>query len=294
MDDFPERQVLGGAPFNVARHLRAFGLNPILITRIGGDAAGEALLAAMEWFRMDTRGVQRDPLRPTGQVMVQREKGGHRFEILPDQAYDYIHAGVARLVALSIQPRMFYFGTLAQRHAVSRRALNLLLQSAAALKVLDINLRSPWYELATLRRSMQQADILKVNDEELRLIATLFRLSGKDDANHAEQLLKRFSLQQIVVTCGSKGAWLLDAEGKKIDAIRVPDDELATVDTVGAGDGFAAVFMLGMLAHWPIPLALSRANDFARAVCEIPGAIPERDDFYMPFVRDWNLVRVQS
>ena len=126
VDVFPDRRVLGGAPFNVARHLQAFGLHPVLISRTGNDALRDELMAGMSDLGMDTGGVQSDPVHPTGQVLVHMDEGGHSFEILPEQAYDFIDARSADEIALASRPGLFYFGTLAQRHPVSCRALESL------------------------------------------------------------------------------------------------------------------------------------------------------------------------
>lgn len=142
-DIFPDRSVLGGAPFNVARHLKAFGRNPVLLTRVGDDELGRNVLDTMKRSGMAAGGVQSDKIHPTGQVKVHLENSDHRFEILPAQAYDFINSAVARMVRLPLTPALVYFGTLAQRHDISRRALATLLRSTAAAKFLDINLRAP-------------------------------------------------------------------------------------------------------------------------------------------------------
>lgn len=287
-DIFPDRSVLGGAPFNVARHLQAFGLHPVLISRTGNDALRGELLSSMARFGMDTLGVQCDPVHPTGQVVVHMDQGGHRFEISPTQAYDYIHAGVTRLVALSIQPQLIYFGTLAQRHNVSRRALTCLLQSAPAPRLLDINLRDPWYDEQTLKHSLRSADLVKMNREELALIARQLQLPGANAVAQAAALIEKFSLDRVLVTCGREGAWQLAADGTEtIDEGRALTSGI--VDTVGAGDGFAAVFILGMLCGWPAGTSLQRANLFAAAVCGIRGAIPNESSFYRPFLNEWEI-----
>lgn len=287
-DVFPDRAVLGGAPFNVARHLRAFGLHPVLITRTGNDAIREELLAAMSRFDMDTLGVQCDPAHPTGQVVVHLEQNRHSFEILPNQAYDFIHAGVTRMIALSMQPELIYFGTLAQRHNVSRRALNVLLQNIDAPRMLDLNLRAPWYDLSTVRRALQRADIVKMNEDELAVVAAQLRLPGKSPLEHATTLIHQFSLQRVLVTCGAKGAWHLNADGTEV-RIDGEGKPIQAIDTVGAGDGFTAVFIVGSLLGWPVALSLSRANAFATALCRIRGAIPTDQDFYTPFLQEWNI-----
>jgi len=287
-DMFTDRKVLGGAPFNVARHLKAFGLNPVLITRVGHDVLREELLDAMARFGMDTLGVQCDPTRPTGQVAVQIDANGHHFDIKPNQAYDFIHAGVARMVALSAQPELIYFGTLAQRNKVSRRSLNILLQSMKVPHMLDINLREPWFDMQTIKRSLLRADVVKTNHEELLVIARQLRLPGNSVQEQGASLIRQFSLEKLLVTCGAEGAWQLDADGTTVS---VEGGKLKTgiVDTVGAGDGFAAIFITGVLKGWPVMLTLSRANDFAAALCGIRGAIPINEDFYAPFLEEWQI-----
>ncbi len=287
-DKFPDRSVLGGAPFNVARHLQAFGLHPVLITRTGNDALREELLAAMARYEMDTLGVQCDPVHPTGEVVVHMQPGGHRFEISPDQAYDYIHAGVTRMVALSTQPELIYFGTLAQRHKVSRRALNSLFQSIGAPRMLDINLREPWYDTQTLKRSLSRADLVKINNDELTVIARQLKLPGDSPAAQAAALIEQFSLERVLVTCGAEGAWQLTADGTETRTeSSAPSGGI--VDTVGAGDGFAAVFILGTLRGWPASRTLARASRFASALCGIRGAIPDDPNFYQPFLKEWKI-----
>jgi fructokinase len=285
-DVFPDRSVLGGAPFNVARHLKAFGRNPVLLTRVGDDELGRNVLLTMKRSGMATGGVQSDKIHPTGQVKVHLENGGHRFEILPAQAYDFINPAVARMVRLPLTPALVYFGTLAQRHDISRRALTTLLRSTAAAKFLDINLRAPWYDKNTLSFSLQASDIVKLNNEELGVLAEMFDLPPANSQAQVEELISRFNLDQVVVTCGAEGAWQMNREGKVIEA--AASKQLASVvDTVGAGDGFAAVYMLGLLRRWPVAKTLKRANTFAAALCEIRGAIPDTAEFYEPYIREW-------
>ncbi len=272
----------------MARHLQAFGLHPVLITRTGNDALREELLASMARFGMDTLGVQCDPAHSTGQVVVHMEQGGHRFEISPDQAYDFIHAGVARMVALSTQPELIYFGTLAQRNKISRRALNSLFRSIGAPRILDINLREPWYDAQTLKRSLLRADLVKMNHEELACVARQLQLTGDSAIAQAAALIKQFSLERVLVTCGAQGAWQLTADGTQTRTEGIAPTG-GIVDTVGAGDGFAAVFILGTLRGWPASLTLSRANRFAAALCGIRGAIPDAPGFYQPFLKEWEI-----
>lgn len=285
-DVFPDGPVLGGAPFNVARHLQAFGCAPVLLSRVGEDALGRRVLARMAGSGMLTQGMQLDTLHPTGQVRVHLADGRHRFEILDQQAYDFIDASVMQLVKPPQIPALIYFGTLAQRHAVSRQSLATLLCSTPAIKFLDVNLRAPWYDSRTLAFSMEVANIVKLNDQELLELADLFELSTSDPHGQADALMRRFQLAQLVVTCGAKGAWQMCSNSQVVEVGASPLDK-AVIDTVGAGDGFAAVYLLGTRRHWPVALTLTRANAFAAAICGIRGAIPDDLDFYQPIVQEW-------
>ena len=285
-DIFPSHTVLGGAPFNVARHLKAFGRNPVLLSRIGDDEIGREILATMARNGMTVSGIQLDNHHPTGQVKVHLEQSGHRFEILPCQAYDFIHPAVARMIRLPLNPALVYFGTLAQRHEVSARALKTLLRSTRAPKFLDINLRAPWFDEKILRSSLKYADIVKLNSEELALLAQMLSLPSGEPQHQADALMRQFDLQQVVVTCGADGAWQMNQNGKVFE-VGNSHPGISVVDTVGAGDGFAAVYILGALRNWSMATTLVRANDFAAAICGIRGAIPNHDDFYQPFRLEW-------
>lgn len=283
-DIFPDRSVLGGAPFNVARHLQAFGLFPLLITRVGDDPLGRELVTTMTRLGMTTEGVQQDPLRPTGQVIVHIEEDGHRFEIPPDQAYDFIDVNDASKAALSAAPELIYFGSLAQRHEVSFNALNNILQTVKSRRILDINLREPWYTMQRIKQSLSHAELVKMSEDELNVIAKSLNIPGNNAYAQAAAMIKQFSLQQLLVTCGARGAWQLDADGNKL---LQQGESIRLVDAVGAGDGFTAVFITGILRGWSSAVTLSRANAFAGALCGVRGAIPDEPGFYDSFLSAW-------
>lgn len=213
VDQFRDRNVLGGAPFNVACHLRALGADPVLVTRAGKDALGDQLQRAMADRGLDMQGVQRDPGRPTGRVKVTETEHGHDFDILSDQAYDHIHPSLARMVGLSSHPQIIYFGTLSQR-SDSRRALHALLDTVDACAFLDVNLRDPWVDPSTLRWSLHRAHVVKLNEDELIRISDLLALDGATPRARAGVLVSGFALERVVVTRGADGAWTLDNAGR--------------------------------------------------------------------------------
>lgn len=289
VDVFPDGAVVGGAPFNVARHLQAFGLHPVLVTRTGNDPNRQKLIKLMQKFGMSTAGVQCDMDYPTGQVLIELGEAGHEFKILADQAYDFIDSTLVRDVASSVQPDLVYFGTLAQRNQISRKALKEILQHTSQVpRFFDINLRKPWYSPEIIRNSLIQADYAKMNEDELIELPKLLGMqTNKDTHAVARYLIKDFQLKSVLVTAGGDGAWLLDQTGTESRTSGIED--VTIKDTVGAGDGFSAVSILGLLFNWPDTLVLERANRFAAAICGMRGAIPESPEFYSDFLKEWDM-----
>ncbi len=282
-DAFPDGSaVLGGAPFNVAWHLKGFGLDPLFISRVGEDAEGATVLRSMEAWGMDCSGVQRDPHRPTGMVRIALDAGHPTFDILPNCAYDRIEAALALSALQDIPPPLLYHGTLAGRSALSRSALQSV-RERASFRFMDINLRPPWWERPHLDAQLQGCDWLKLNDTELTAL-----LPGTDEPHAAAAALRqRYSIGVLLLTRGASGAMILDAHGAStVSPQVVPEHELA--DTVGAGDAFSAVAILGLLRGWPTRRILARATDFAAAVCRVRGAVVEQKGFYTRYLERWN------
>ena len=296
VDDFGDLQVVGGAPFNVARNLAGFGMAPLMVTRIGDDAIGAQLRSEFQRFGMSEAGLQEGAGEATGRVQVERTgDGSHRFHILPDQAYDKVQPG-PMLAALSAwnAPATVYFGTLAQRTAQGRAALQALLQACKAPRYLDLNLRDGQATEATVFDSLCHADTLKVNEEELvQLFDWYAHISpGTADMDSLDvrlacaELITKFSLESIIVTLGPRGAVHYSAGGDVTAS--GPSEVPRMVDTVGAGDAFSAVYLYGSAQGWPLALTMARANAFAGAICGIAGAVPQDTAFYQPWIARWH------
>ena len=286
-DIFPGNEaVLGGAPFNVAWHLKGFGLSPLLISRIGEDTRGEHILSTMQTWGMDTSGIQIDPAHPTGVVRVALEEGQPQFTILPNQAYDFMDADTALAILKGQRCSLLYHGTLIARGA-SQVAVKALRQAIPSAFV-DLNLRTPWWEIERVRNLLQGARWVKMNGDELAAMAGPSQLADLSESNveaTARALCLESGWELLALTLGVEGAWLLTAEktywGK---AVLVE----ALVDTVGAGDAFSAVTLLGLHWGWSLENTLSRALDFAAALCSIRGASPQEPGLYASYLAQWN------
>jgi len=266
--------VLGGAPFNVAWHLQAFGLRPLMITRVGRDEAGDEVLAAMEMWGMGTAGVQRDDVHPTGRVQVDLDDGEPTFHILPDQAYDHLDHDRAMRSIHADSFSLLYHGSLILRAEASRRAVDALRNGAEIPVFVDVNLRNPWWTKKDVLESVRRARWIKVNENELGLLA------GVPDTETAEAFRSDHGMDKVIVTRGGRGASVVSGDGT-VEAL--PPSDLRIVDTVGAGDAFCSVFILGLTRGWPTGLTLNRAVEFAAAVCELPGATTSDRELYSRF-----------
>lgn len=294
VDDFITEQVVGGAPFNVARHLAAFRAAPMMITRIGSDANGATVRAEFARFGMREDGLQVDPVAATGRVVVERCQGAHRFIILPEQAYDHIQAGPALAAMAHCAPATLYFGTLAQRSSDSRDALFALLAATPARCFLDLNVREGQVSERRVFESLHHADIVKVNEDELRDLFNWYTHLPPNPADMADarlhaacaSLIRVFGLTGLIVTLGARGAVYFGADGLRLNVCQAAPD-LRLVDTVGAGDAFSAIFLLGSALGWPLETILPRANEFAAAICAVAGAVPADTAFYEPWIARW-------
>ena len=157
-------RVLGGAPFNVAWHLQALGLRPLMITRVGADDSGYEVLMAMESWGMDTSGVQRDDACPTGRVQVELDDGEPTFNILPDQAYDLLDRDQAMQSMSGKAFSLLYHGSLISRGKVSRPALDHLKKGSEIPVFIDVNLRDPWWNREDVLASLRSARWAKLNE----------------------------------------------------------------------------------------------------------------------------------
>jgi fructokinase len=266
---------LGGAPGNFAYHAHALGAEAHVITRVGSDDHGREILRRFRDMGLRHSAVQIDERAPTGTATVALSGNGlAQFTIQENVAWDHLVAD-EKAITLASSADAICFGSLAQRSESSRSAIQKLVASspAQALRVFDVNLRQRFYTRAVIERSLQLANVLKLNDDELPTLAAMFNLTGSTE-NQMESLTRIFSLKVVALTRGANGSLLYqDLEDTRwSDCASVP---VEVVDTVGAGDSFTAALVLGLLSKMDLDEINAVANAVARYVCSQPGATPE-------------------
>lgn len=280
-DHFPNGdKILGGAPFNVAWHLQAFGQAPLFISRVGNDIDGEQIRTEMQTWGMTTQGLQSDQRYPTGRVHVEFIDGEPSYIIVDNQAYDYISNNDPNRLCHN---GILYHGTLAIRSSISKLTLGKIKKIHLGSIFIDVNLRQPWWHKTAVIELLKDADWLKLNLEEMQI------LSGHTNNIEAsmDDLLKQYQLSGLIVTRGENGALALLKDGDLFSV--APAYSSKVVNTVGAGDAFSAVVLLGLNLGWKFGLIMERAQSFASAITTQKGATVNDMNFYTPFLTAWSL-----
>lgn len=273
-DLFPEGARFGGAAANFACHAAALGARSTIVSAVGGDELGNQAVETLSVHGIDTTQVQRITDAPTGTVEVSLDAFGKPgFTIHAGSAWDRI-AWTAELESRFPKADAIYFGTLGQRGEVSRttirRALDMA-KSRGICRVLDVNLRQPFYDAALIRDSVARASVLKLSEDELPEVAAAcgFPAEGSPETS-LRALLVRYQLDLVAMTRGADGAFLVSA-AETIDQPAIP---ITVCDTVGAGDSFTAALVVGLLRGESLKTIARVACETAAAVCAHPGAVP--------------------
>lgn len=287
-DVFPDKsRVLGGAPFNVACHLKGLGLDPLFISRVGNDDPGREVLRNMDIKGLKPDGLQKDDSWKTGEVLVKIDNDEPSYEIREGVAYDHIQTPEAGVVEPGMS-RLLYHGTLAARSSETADTLYDLARNDSTAVFCDINLRDPWWSRELIKDVLSWTNYLKVNEDELMQVCALEGIRESAGLEFmAEELRQKRGLDCLIVTLGAGGAMLFPVKEEYMFSSSPQVRNFQ--DSVGAGDAFSSVFLLGVVKSWPWREILDRAVFFAARICENKGAVPDAPDFYQEIINLWEL-----
>ena len=273
-DVLPEGRKIGGAPANFAFHAGQAGVDARVVSAVGRDALGDETLLTLQQKGLNTDAVARVDF-PTGVVQVTLSEGGiPQYDICERVAWDNIPFTPA-LDELARNAQAVCWGSLAQRSEVSRnciyRFLDAMPSEQGRLKVFDINLRQHFYSIDVIEASCQRANVLKINEEELVIVSELLRLGTPQVEQQCRLLMERFSLDMLVLTCGSNGSYIFTPVETSFRVTPL----VQVADTVGAGDSFTATLVADLLKGAPVGVAHEHAVQLAAYVCTQQGAMAE-------------------
>lgn len=271
-DVLPEGKKIGGAPANFAYHVSQFGLPSCVVSAIGDDALGKEIIENFTSKGLDQL-IAEVPY-PTGTVQVEIDQTGiPLYDIKENVAWDNIPY-TEHLDALAKRTKAVCFGSLAQRNVVSRNTINHFLDTMPkdddSLIVFDVNLRQGLYNKEILCKSMQNCNILKINDEELITVSRMFGYPGIDLQDKCWILLGKYNLKMLILTCGINGSYVFTPGNVSFQ----PTPKVEVADTVGAGDSFTAAFIASILKGKSVTEAHSIAVKTSAYVCTQKGAMP--------------------
>jgi len=273
-DVFPDGEHFGGAPANVALHAAALGAEAWLVSAVGRDARGDAALARLAAAGVRCGTVAQLAEHPTGVVRVSVQDGGQPvYDIAAESAWDYVPWSPA-VEQVTERADAIVFGSLAQRSPISRVTIRRAVAAVrdSAWRLFDVNLRQAYYDADVLTASLELANAVKLNEEELPVVARLVgvRARGGAPPEMLRALCDRFGLKLAALTRGACGALLVTPDS----VCESPAPPTVVVDTVGAGDAFTAALLVGVLAGRSLEEVSRRANAVASYVCSAPGATP--------------------
>lgn len=280
LDLFPDRSVIGGAPFNFAFHLKKMGFPVRFISRIGRDDPGDRIVEFLTHHGFQLDDIQTDPDHATGTVRVTPSDKENAFIIAEDAAWDHLLFDPHVSELIHRHPSLIYFGSLIQRtrngrHFIERAAR---LTDDRTIRFCDINLRAGHYTRRSIRSSLDLCTVLKINLDELDDISEwILHDNAYPPETAADRIRAIHRLDHVILTMGSRGS-LWKTSGEQTLTGAVPPGRF--VDSVGAGDAYAAVCAAGLLTGLPVHRIMSLAGRFAGLICGIRGALPPDDDIY--------------
>lgn len=271
-DMLPEGKQMGGAPANFAYHVGQFGVKSCVVSAVGRDEAGREILDTLDRKGINYLIEQVD--YPTGTVEIELDdRGIPVYEITEDVAWDNIPFTPA-MMELARRTVAVCFGSLAQRSELSRRTIDRFLQavpdSERRLIVFDINLRQNFYSEKVLSDSISRCDVLKINDEELAIVGSLYGIAEEETESMCRRIMERFGLKILILTCGINGSYVFTPDAVSF----LPTPMVEVADTVGAGDSFTAAFIASLLKGHTVGYAHEKAVATSAYVCTCKGATP--------------------
>jgi fructokinase len=271
-DLLPSGEYLGGAPFNFAANCARLGHRVLFLSAVGQDALGQRTLEAIEAAGVSPELVPRVSEADTGIVRVEFDAGGQpHYTIHRPAAYDFLQLDeqVFKTIAAS-RPDFLYFGTLSQLNENNLASVIKLIDALPrSLCFYDVNLRKDSFSLGLVMQLMQRAQIVKMNEDETKMIQELFGTKATNLKEFCRTYCRKFGWRTAWITLGPKGCAVFH-DGKFMEVAGFP---VAAPNPVGAGDAFCAAVCHGIIENWPITRIAEFANKLGALITTQPGAV---------------------
>lgn len=277
-DMYPDFKKLGGAPFNFIYHVTRLTGYGNFVSRIGNDSNGDDILSILKKKKISKDFIQIDENHETGEAVPKlNDEKTPDWEIKTQRAYDYIEDTPALQNLIKNETDCLYFGTLAQREDKSRETIQSLFKNKLTF-FCDLNIRQNFYTKEILETSLKTADVLKLNEDELKILNDTFLPFEYDFSKTARNIKDKFKIDMLCVTLGGSGSSIFKDDIEDHYEIELKKEDI--VDTVGAGDAYASVLCIGYLKKISVKKINNISSYFASKIVRIDGALPEDDSIY--------------
>jgi fructokinase len=275
-DVYPGSKALGGAPFNFIYHIIKLTGTGNFVSRVGNDSAGNEILDFLKKKHISTEFIQIDNQHTTGEsIATLNEQKIPSWKIKTPSAYDFIDLNDDIITLVNNKTDCLYFGTLAQREKITRRTIHYFYNQDIKY-FCDLNIRQNFYTKDLIQECLAASSVIKINIEELHLINELLFNKSLDKNDASKRLLNEYQLELLCVTYGDDGAIIYKGENHNHYKLKAGN----VVDTVGAGDAYAAILCIGYLQNWDIERTNKIASEFAGEIIKINGALPDELSLY--------------
>lgn len=272
-DVFPDKATLGGAPLNVAGHLTKLGLNGYILSAVGDDELGKRAISEINNLGLNTEKISTLNYE-TGKAIITLNGKNAEYEFNMPCAWDNIP-----LLPLPEHVSLIYYGTLAQRGNSKQTLKELLNKVSSDHRFFDVNIRKHFYSDEIIKEGVENATILKLNDEEVDIVLDALKLKMRGYRG-LEELAKSYNLDLVLLTKGKEGTMCYNDKW-----YRVPCAEVEVVDTVGAGDSLSAGFLASYIKTGDLEKSLIIGSHIADYVVTKRGAIPEYDEELLSYLK---------
>lgn len=278
-DVYPDQKRLGGAPFNFIYHIFKIIGNANFISSVGNDEYGNEILTFLRSIGFDTRTIDVNEHYPTGTVKVELDKNkAPCFTISSECSFDHLLLNKTSLNVFQNETDILYFGTFTTRKGTSRDTVLSLLNHPGKKYFCDLNLRHDFYTKEFIEKTLTTCNVIKLNEYELAKLRDFFALP-ESNTSAIEKIMDEFNIDLVGLTLGADGAELYRKNEK--DVYKMSSCQI--IDTLGAGDAFAAILCLGYLKNLPLHEINKLANEFALDICMVNGALPKEDKIYLKY-----------
>ncbi len=278
-DVYPDGKQLGGAPFNFIYHIFKLTGQGKFISRVGNDDLGNEIIDFLKTNNISSEFIQLDEQHKTGVAKpALNESKIPDWTIELNRAYDFIELNDKVENLISKNSDCLCFGTLAQREEKSRSTIQSLFNEKIKY-FCDLNIRQKFYSKDVIEKSLNTADVLKLNMDEIKLVNGILLEDEFELKNTAQKLIQKYKIDMLCVTNGENGSYLFTKDEENHYKVKVDD----IVDTVGAGDAYSAILCIGYLNGWKLSRINKNASEFAAEVVRVNGALPKDESIYENF-----------